>query len=284
VLHAGHPRPDDIAALVERHRVTVLYSVPTFWAHLVTDARPESLATVRAAVSAGEPLTPALAERARQFLGCPILDGLGSTEVGQTFVSNTMSEQRDGTVGRALPPYDVDVRDEDHGQLPAGEVGGLWVRGPSVLLGYLNPGVEPAVDGEWLATGDRAFVDDEGFVHLQGRVDDIEIVGGINVAPLEVEEVLSRHDQVSEVAVAAVRDALGASRLEAFAVLSPGAADGGKTAEELIALARAELAPFKVPRVVNVVDALPRTPTGKLRRFVLRSGSWTRQDLTSPPA
>ncbi|HJV08985.1 MAG TPA: AMP-binding protein, partial [Acidimicrobiales bacterium] len=250
VLHAGHPRPDEIAEVVARHRVTVLFSVPTFFAHLVAGGRRADMASVRVAVSAGEALGVELAQRARAFFGCPILDGIGSTEVGQTFASNTLSECRDGTVGRALPPYRVEVRD-----------GVLWVAGPTLPLDHA---------GEWLCTGDRAVVDGDGFLHLQGRVDDVEQVGGISVSPLEIEAVLCRHPAVTEVAVAGVVDAEGASRLEAFVVAG---GPPGDLEAELIALARAELAPFKVPRAVHLVDALPRTPTGKLRRFVLRQAN-----------
>lgn len=275
VLHPAHPRPDDIAALVRRHRVTVLFSVPTFYAHLVAQCDRGDFASVRVAVSAGEALGVTLAQRARAFLGCPILDGLGSTEVGQTFASNTLERWEDGTVGRVLRPYRVAVRDDSGRDVPAGEVGALWVAGPTLPLG----------SGEWLCTGDRAVLDGEGFVHLRGRSDDTEMVGGISVSPLEVEAVLSRHPSVTEVAVAGVVAPDGASQLRAFVVAVPGA-DGAQMEvleAELIALARAELAPFKVPRSVTVVEALPRTPTGKLRRFVLRSGAWAAQAPASAP-
>jgi len=276
VLHPGAPKPADIAALVRRHGVTVLFSVPTFFAHLVTDGTGEGLSSLRAAVCAGEPLKAALAERVRSFLGCPILDGLGSTEVGQTFVSNTLQEQCDGTIGRVLPPYEVAVRDDERRDLPPGEVGTLWVRGPTVLVEYLGrrEATTAVKDGDWLFTGDRALVRPDGFVCHQGRVDDIEIVGGINVGPYEIEDVLARHPAVTEVAVAAVRDELGASRLEAFVVVVPGGGPADGVAEHLVDLARRNLAPHKVPRAVRFVDELPRTPTGKLRRFVLRSGQW----------
>ena len=284
VLHAAHPRPDDIADVVQRHGVTVLFSVPTSYAHLVAGGRAEALASLRAAVSAGEALGVALAERSRAFLGCPILDGIGSTEVGQTFASNTLACWRDGTVGRALPPYRVGVRDEEGRDLPPGQVGALWVAGPTLLLGYLGDGPERPADrrGEWLATGDRALLDGEGFQHLRGRVDDIEQVGGISVSPLEIEAVLVRHPAVTEVAVAAVVDAGGASRLLAFVVAAPGAPPAEVLEAELLAMARDELAPFKVPRSVVVVPALPRTPTGKLRRFVLRTGGWDGQPARAP--
>ncbi|MGI8807433.1 MAG: AMP-binding protein [Acidimicrobiales bacterium] len=259
VLHAAHPVPTEIAEVVRRHRVTVIFGVPTFYAHLVAGADPSALGSVRVAVSAGEALGTELATRARAFLGVPILDGLGSTEVGQTFASNTLDRWKDATVGMALPPYRVSVRDDQGRSLPPGEVGALWVAGPTLPLGYAD---------EWLVTGDRALLDAEGFLHLRGRADDVELVGGISVSPLEIEAVLSRHPAVTEVAVAGVVGADGASRLEAFVVAAPGAA----VEAELLALARAELAPFMVPRTIAFVDVLPRTPTGKLRRYVLRSG------------
>lgn len=276
VLHPGHPRPDDVAEVVRRHAVTVLYAVPTFYAHLVAGGRPDAFASLRVAVSAGEPLTVALAERARAFLGCPVLDGLGSTEVGQTFASNTLGGWRDGTVGRALPPYRVSVRDDGGRDVAPGQVGALWVAGPTLLLGYLGgpSGAAVARTGEWSSTGDRAVLDGDGLLHLRGRSDDVELVGGISVSPLEIEAVLCRHPGVTEVAVAGVVGPDGASRLEAFVVAAPGAVPALGLGPELVALARAELAPFKVPRTVAFVDALPRTPTGKLRRFVLRAGGW----------
>jgi len=257
VLHAAHPRPDDVAELVRHHRVTVLFGVPTSYAHLVAGTDPADFAPVRVAVSAGEALGVTLAARARAFLGCPILDGLGSTEVGQTFASNTLERCVDGTVGRALPPYRVAVRDDAGRDLPTGEVGALWVAGPTLPLG----------SGEWLCTGDRALVDAEGFLQLHGRTDDMEMVGGISVSPREIEEVLGRHPAVTEVAVAGVVGDDGASRLQAFVVAAPGAED---LEGELLAMARSALAPFKEPRSVVMVEALPRTPTGKLQRFVLR--------------
>ena len=272
VLHAPHPRPDDVAEAVGAHGVSVLFSVPTFYAHLVARGGGEEFATLRAAVSAGEALTVVLAERVRALLGCPVLDGIGTTEVGQTFASNTLAEWRDGTVGRPLPPYRVRVRDEEGADVAPGQPGALWVGGPTLPLGYA---------GEWLCTGDRAALDGDGYLHLHGRFDDVELVGGISVSPLEIEAVLSRHPGVTEVAVAAAVDADGASHLLAFVVEAPAAPTHHVLEAELLELARGELAPFKVPRSVVFVDALPRTATGKLRRFVLRAGGWG-QPATAP--
>lgn len=131
----------------------------------------------------------------------------------------------------------------------------------------------------WLCTADRATIDAEGFVRLGGRVDDVEMVGGISVDPHQIEELLAGVSGVVEVAVAAVRDPSGASRLEAFVVPAPGAPQS--LAADMVALARAKLAPYNVPRVVHLVEDLPRTPTGKLRRFALRTGAATRPSSTS---
>jgi acyl-coenzyme A synthetase/AMP-(fatty) acid ligase len=168
----------------------------------------------------------------------------------------------------------VAIRDKDGTDLPSGAVGMLWVRGPTTLVEYLGQpeATAAAFDGDWLRTGDLASLDAEGFLSHHGRADDMEMVGGITVAPQEIEELLSTHPAVSEVAVAGVADASGASRLQAYVVPQPGVAADDGLVLALTSLARSHVAPYKVPRSVTFVDALPRTPTGKLRRFVLRSG------------
>lgn len=274
VLLAAHPRPEAVSDLAHRHQATVLFAVPTFYARLVAGEGGWA-GSLRVAVSAGEALIVSLAHRARELLSCPILDGLGSTEVGQTFVSNTLRGVRDATVGRVLDPYEVQVRDGLGRTAEPGNLGTLWVRGPTVLLEYLDRPVAAATDrdGDWLCTRDRAVMDDDGFVSLRGRIDDIELVGGINVAPTEVEDVLSAVPGVLEVAVAGVREGGGASHLEAFVVAAPDAVNDLDA--EVVQAARDKLAHHLVPRVVHLVEELPRTPTGKLRRFVLRSGAWS---------
>jgi benzoate-CoA ligase family protein len=281
VLHPGRPRPEEVAVLLERHQPTILFAVPTLYANLLaflagSGGRPPR--SLRLAVSAGEALLPALAERVRAAFGCLVLDGLGSTEVGQTFVSNTPDAWRDGTVGRPLPPYQVEIRsdEEDPKPCPPGEQGVLWVNGPTVLLGYWNnPQATAAVlRGGWLRSGDLAVVDGDGFVRMAGRADDLENVGGLKLAPAEVERLLAGHEGVTEVAVAAVRDQQGGSHLRAFVVAGPAYGDEAARAAlaaELLARCRAELSAYKVPRAVTFLEALPRTPTGKLRRFMLRA-------------
>ncbi|MEO5678674.1 MAG: AMP-binding protein [Acidimicrobiales bacterium] len=274
VLHPGRPRPQEIADLIDRHQVSVLYAVPTFYANLLRQvASTSSFASLRVAVSAGEALAPPLADRAVDRLGCPVLDSLGSTEVGQAFAGATLDRSRRGTLGPVLSPYEIAVRDDGRRDCPPGQVGVLWVRGPTVLLEYLGrpEATEAAFDGEWLCTGDRASADQDGFLSLHGRTDDLEMVGGITVAPREIEELLASHPMVAEAAVVATADRDGGSCLQAFVVPAAELDCDDELAAELRDLARARLAAYKVPRAVSVVSALPRTPTGKLRHFVLRA-------------
>ncbi len=273
------PRPptvEVVTELAERHRPTVLFSVPTMYANLATNAPAEPFSSVRVAISAGEVLTPALADRAEAWLGVPILDGLGSTEVGQGFTSNLVGARKPGTIGRVLPPYEVRACDDEGDPVAPDAPGVLWVRGPSLFVEYLGKPEETAatlVGDGWMRTGDRVAIDAEGYITHMGRVDDLEMVGGITVTPYEIEDVLSSHPGVREAAVAAVRDDSGASKLRAFIVRSAGSTlEDDTLTDELTALARARLAPFKVPRSFTYLESLPRTPTGKLQRFALRAG------------
>lgn len=279
VLSAQRPGPGLTDDLVARHRVTLLYSVPSAYAALVDErgtGHTHCFASVRAAVSAGESLPQGLGERVAEMLGAPVLEQIGSTEAGHAFCANTVWENAPGTLGRPVPRFELELRDSGGTvvEATAGEAaeGELWVRGPTVAS------VRPADDG-WLATRDRARRNPDGTYQHLGRVDDLEMVGGITVSPLEVEEVLRHHPAVREVAVAAVPDSRGATRLHAFVVPTAPVA-GGRTVDEralsadLIALARKRLAAFKAPRTVRVVASLPRTQTGKLRRHVVRTGAW----------
>jgi 4-hydroxybenzoate adenylyltransferase len=274
ILHPEVPTVEVATELARRHQPSVLFCVPSFYAVLVARGDREPFRCVRVAVSSGEVLTPALFERIEHWLGKPALDSLGSTEIGQAFVANRPDRVRAGTCGLTLPGYQVSVRDDEGRILPAETEGLLWVQGLSVLIGYRNrpdATAEALVDG-WLRTKDRAIFDADGFLHHLGRADDLEIVGGINVNPLEVETLLVSHPAVTQAAVAALSDAVGATKLRAFVVGSPGYPPSPKLEQELLDLVRAHHAHYEVPRSVRWVEALPRTPTGKLQRFVLRTG------------
>ncbi|MDG9704527.1 AMP-binding protein [Streptomyces sp. DH37] len=276
VLSPGPPRPGRIAELVARHRVTYLYAVPSAYANLLAEADPEDFRSVRAAVTAGERLGADLAERATAFLGAPLFDQLGSTEAGHAIATNGVSFHVPGTIGRPVPGFAAEVRAPSGRVLPDGEPGELWVRGPTVTPGYLGLPEETAriLVGGWLNTRDRAVRNPDGtLVHL-GRTDDLEMVGGITLSPVEIERVIARHPAVRDVVVASVGDERGATKLRAFVVPGQDVTDPDLLEKELLALARTHLAPYKVPRSVTFVPALPRTDTGKLRRFLVRQGSW----------
>jgi fatty-acyl-CoA synthase/benzoate-CoA ligase/fatty acid CoA ligase FadD22 len=277
VLVDRRPTPAVVDELVARHRVTLLYSVPSAYAALVAergDGHEACFASVRAAVSAGEGMPAGLGIQVAEVLGAPVLEQIGSTEAGHAFCANSFEYNRPGTVGRPVPGFEVEVRDRNGHPVPEGAEGELWVRGPSVTPGYLNrpEETERALAGGWLATRDRACREPDGTYRHLGRADDLEMVGGITVSPLEVEAVLRTHPAVREVAVTAVRDGNGRTRLRAFVV--PAAAVPPGLEDDLIRLAREHLAAFKVPRSVSFVPSLPRTPTGKLRRHLVRRGAW----------
>jgi len=272
VLIRGRPTSATVARLCQRHGVTILLSVPTFFADLLDTAPASAFITMRIAVSGGEPLLRHLKERAEQLLGAAMVNHLGSTEVGHGFVGDLPGAYRAGAAGRALPPYRVEVRDEHGNPVPLGEQGIVWVSGPTLLARYLNqPKLTESVKvGDWFRSGDMGVLDADGYLRLGGRADDIEIVSGHKLWPGEIEAVLGRHPAVITVAVVGEIDERGASRLHALVVPRAGTDIGAHLAEELVAMARDGLAPFKVPRRFTFVDELPRTPTGKLQRFRLR--------------
>ncbi|MEV7861744.1 benzoate-CoA ligase family protein [Streptomyces hirsutus] len=277
VLVDGRPTPAAVDGLVARHRVTLLYSVPSAYAALVADrgsGHQACFASVRAAVSAGEGLPEGLGQQITGLLGAPVLEQIGSTEAGHAFCANSLDHNHPGTVGRPVPGFEVELRDRAGRPVPDGTEGELWVRGPTVTPGYLNRPEETdrTLIGGWLATHDRARREPDGAYRHLGRTDDMEMVGGITVSPLEVEAVLRTHPGAREVAVVAVTDGRGVSRLRAFVV--PVTSPEPGLAEDLIRLARERLAAFKVPRSVSFVPSLPRTPTGKLRRHLVRQGAW----------
>lgn len=277
VLADRRPTPAAVDELVARHRVTLLYSVPSAYAALVADradGHEECFASVRAAVSAGEGMPAGLGKQVTALLGAPVLEQIGSTEAGHAFCANSFDHNHPGTVGRPVPGFEVELRDRAGAQVADGEAGDLWVRGPTVTPGYLNRPEETArtLVGGWLNTRDRAVREPDGTYRHLGRADDMEMVGGITVSPLEVEALLRTHPGVRDVAVAAVTDERGASRLRAFVVPVPPIGVGLEA--ELICMARDRLAAFKVPRSVSFVPTLPRTATGKLRRHLVRQGAW----------
>ena len=265
--------PEVAATLSERFEPSVLYGVPNFFARVVDVCSPDSFRSLRCLVSAGEALEVGLAERLAEFFdGIPILDGIGSTEVGQTFVSNSVDEWRVGTLGKVLPPYEIRVVAPDGATAGPGVEGDLWVRGSSIASGYWN-WPEPLWNGGWLDTRDRVCVDADGWVTYRCRADDTEIVGGVNVNPREVERLIIEDDAVAEAAVVGVKESTGASTLQAFLVPASGSIMDESVIRDIHRRLLTRLSAFKVPHRFAIVERLPRTPNGKLLRGALRTES-----------
>jgi benzoate-CoA ligase family protein len=275
VLYAGRPAPEAVFEQVRRHRPTLFFGVPTAYAQMlaVLDAGAAAdFSSVRLCVSAGEALPAALFERWRQRTGVEILDGIGSTEICHIFLSNRAGAVRPGSSGTPVPGYDLRVVDDTGADAPHDEIGDLLVRGDSTMALYWNQheATKRTLVGDWIRTGDKYHVDAEGTYWHAGRSDDMLKVGGIWVSPVEVESALIAHPKVLECAVVGHADAEGLTKAHAVVVLRPGVSREG-AAEELTAFARERLAHHKCPRSIVFVDELPKTATGKIRRFVLRS-------------
>ncbi len=269
VLFEERCTAEALFARIERHRPTVLVNVPTMVNRMVSDpsAPVRDLSCLRLATSAGEALPPELHRRWDETFGVELLDGLGTAEMWHIFLSNRPGDVRPGTLGRPVPGFDVELRDEEGRAVPEGEPGRLWVRGDSLAAGYWQEPAKTreAFRGEWYVSGDMLRRDADGYYVYCGRADDMLKVGGKWLSPGELEDCLLRHDAVREVAVVGAPDAEGLVKPVAFVVpaVRPGDAD---LAAELQDFARRHLQPYKYPREVRFRGDLPRTHLGKVDR------------------
>jgi benzoate-CoA ligase len=278
VLLGGPPAPPTVLDLVARLRPTLYFGVPTSYAAVL--AAPEDLwqaadfSSVRACVSAGEPLSGSLLRRWRARTGTWILDGIGSTEICHIFISNRLEDVRPDSSGRVVEGYEARLVDDEGAPVPDGEVGNLLVRGDSTCAFYWNQHerTKQTIQGEWIVTGDKYVRDPEGYFAYQGRSDDMLKVSGIWVSPTEVEGTINGHEGVLECAVVGATDEQSLVRTIAYVVLRDGAAGDEEKEESLRAYVRERLAHYKCPREFRFVDGLPKTATGKIQRFKLRAG------------
>ena len=273
ILMPGPPAPASVFAVIERHRPTIFSSVPTGFAMLLAHPGEFDLSSLRIAVSAGEALPPPLYERFKRRFGVDILDGIGSTEALHMFMSNRPDAIRPGSSGLIVPGYDAAILDETKRPLPPGETGDLWISGDSICAAYWNQHekTKATIQGDWIRTGDRYWQDADGFYWYAGRSDDMLKVGGQWVSPVEVEGALAAHEAVHECGVTGREDADGLTKPIAFVVVRPGVDATSALASELQQFVRGRLAEYKRPRWVEFLPELPRTATGKLQRFRLRS-------------
>ena len=275
VLLPGRATPDAVLALMREHRPTIFYGVPTLYAALLAQPalrRGAGSDRLRICVSAGEALPAPIAERWRDQVGLDILDGIGSTEMLQTYLSNRPDDVRPGSTGRPVAGYDMKVVDDDGNELPDGQIGELVVRGPSAGDGYWNQRVKSrrTFVGEWTHTGDKFYRDAEGYFYYCGRTDDMFKVSGMWVSPFEVEAALISHEAVLEAAVIGKEDGDGLTKPKAFVVLRNGVAPDDGLLETLRLHVKERAGPWKYPRWIDFRTDLPKTSTGKIQRFKLR--------------
>jgi benzoate-CoA ligase family protein len=270
VLFPERCTPETLFAQIARHRPTILINVPAMIQQMVAhpDARSHDVSSLRLATSAGEALPVELHDRWTRTFGVELLDGLGTAEMWHIFISNRPGDVVPGTLGRAVAGFDVKLCDAEGREVGEGEVGALWVKGESRAIGYWQQMDDTmrAFRGEWYVSGDMLRRNPDGTFTYCGRSDDMLKISGKWLAPGELENCLLTHPAVREVAVVGVRNADGLVKPCAFVVArSPSPA----LAEELQAFAKAQLEPYKYPREVIFVDALPRTHLGKVDRGAL---------------
>jgi benzoate-CoA ligase len=250
---------------------TVFFGAPTGFAGMLASPNlpAREAVSLRMCSSAGEALPGELAQRFKQHFGCEIIDGIGSTEMLHIFLSNRPGDIRYGTTGRPVEGYAIELRGEDGKPVGVGEVGDLYIKGPSTAVMYWgNPekSAETFRDG-WTKSGDKYSRDADGYYTYAGRSDDMLKVSGIYVSPFEVEATLMQHPAVLEAAVIGKEDADGLVKTKAYVVRKAGQS---VTDEELKAFVKERLAPYKYPRFIEFVEELPKTATGKIQRFRLR--------------
>lgn len=265
--------PPNMVEIIETYGATVCFTAPTAYrAMLAAMEEGADLSSLRAAVSAGETLPAPVYDDWMAKTGKPMLDGIGATEMLHIFISNRFTDHRPACTGKPVTGYEAKIIDDEGNDVPDGEVGRLAVRGPTGCR-YLSDDrqADYVVDG-WNVTGDSFIRDTEGYFHFAARNDDMIISSGYNIAGPEVEAALLSHPDVAECGVVGVPDEERGAIVQAHVVLNDGVARDEATAKRLQDHVKATIAPYKYPRSVVFIDALPKTETGKIQRFRLRDG------------
>ena len=267
------PTPDHLREGIARFGATRVFTAPTAYRALLAQAATQEFRSVRSFVSAGEHLPQPTFDAWHQATGHRIIDGIGATEMIHIFISASGDDIRPGSTGRAVPGYRACVLDEDDRPAAPGTIGRLAVRGPTGCRYLADERQLSYVKRGWNVTGDAFVVDDEGYFWYQARADDMIVSSGYNIAGPEVEGALLEHPSVAECAVIGVSDEQRGQLVKAYVVLrAPRSGDEALT-RELQDFVKNAIAPYKYPRQIEYVAALPRTATGKLQRFRLRAGA-----------
>ncbi|WP_338538565.1 AMP-binding protein [Janibacter terrae] len=262
--------PAELAGHIETHGVTICFTAPTAYRAMVSGGHTGSLGSLRRAVSAGEHLDEATWRTFHEGTGIRIIDGIGSTEMLHVFIAAADDDIHPGSTGVEVPGYTARVVDEDGRTVPDGTPGRLAVKGPTGCRYLADPRQQVYVENGWNITGDTFVRDDEGYFWYRARNDDMIISSGYNIAGPEVEEAVLSHPDVSDCAVVGQADPSRGQLVVAYVVLRDGAQAGPELAAAIQDHVKSRIAPYKYPRRVEFIDALPRTATGKVQRYRLR--------------
>lgn len=263
--------PANMIAIIETYKATICFTAPTAY-RVMMHAMDQGadLSSLRLAVSAGETLPPPVFEEWTRKTGKPILDGIGTTEMLHIFITNRIGDAYAGATGKPVSGYEAKIIDERMNEVAPGTIGRLAVRGPTGCRYLADARQKSYVRDGWNLTGDAFLRDAEGRFHFAARADDMIVSAGYNIAGPEVEAALLSHPDVAECAVVGTPDNERGQIVAAYVVLKPGVTGDELCAKRLQDHVKAVIAPYKYPRAVNFIDALPKTQTGKIQRFKLR--------------
>jgi benzoate-CoA ligase family protein len=273
VLHAGRHTPSTVLETIETRRPTLFFSAPTLYNAILNfeGAKARDLSSIRHCVAAAEALPAEVWRRWKDAFGLTILDGVGSTEMLHIYCSNRLDDLRPGSSGKPVPGYELKILDDEGKAVPPGEAGDLYVKGDSALALYWarHEKTKRSVLGDWFVTGDRYRLDEDGFYWYEGRSDDMIKVSGLWVSPIEIESVLMEHPAVAEGAVVGI-GVEGFMKIKAFVITKKDAAAGDALVAVLQEHCKSRLQRYQYPHMIEFVQELPKTVTGKIQRYKLR--------------
>ncbi|MFK7801823.1 MAG: benzoate-CoA ligase family protein [Anaerolineae bacterium] len=276
VLFSGSPRKaTNLLEMVDQFKPTIFYNAPTGYAialSMPSFEKDYDLSSIRLCVSGGENLPAPIWHQWHERTGIKIVNAIGCTEVYHNFISNRPDDILPGASGRAVDGFDLKIVDPNGNEVPIGESGNLLVQGDTIALSYLHQykRSKQTFRGDWFSTGDRFRLDENGYYWHEGRSDDMLKVGGIWVSPMEVESALIKHPAVVECAIVGYKNTDDLVKPKAIVTLNDGFEPSAELEQTLINHCATALSGYKRPRVVEFVDELPKTATGKIQRFKLR--------------
>ena len=277
-----NPAPANLAAAIERFKATVCFTAPTAYRAIIGLNGKHDLSSLRKCVSAGEALPKGTFDAWLKATGLKLIDGIGSTEMLHIFISATEDEIRPGATGKPVPGYEAKIVDDEGHDAPVGTMGRLAVRGPTGCRYFADERQRKYILNGWNLTGDTYLMDQDGYFWYQSRSDDMIVSAGYNIAGPDVEAALMTHDAVAECGVVGAPDDERGTIVKAYVVLRPGVSGDSALVSALQDHVKREIAPYKYPRAIEFVTELPKTASGKLRRFTLRQMAQASAASTRP--